>query len=187
MLSKLIQQEFYFIRHGQTDWNLEERCMGHTDIPLNTHGINQAHAVKDLIKKYQINSICHSSLQRARQTATIIATHCNCQLYEIDELKEKGCGTFEGMLKPEIEKVRLQHNDLKYFPQDAETVLTFQERIIQGINKALQFPFPVLVVSHGGVCRALMAIMKFDAFVDLENCKIIKCIPNIKKWQIEFI
>ena len=41
---------FYFIRHGETDWNVQKKIMGQLDIPLNNRGKEQAHRYADIIK-----------------------------------------------------------------------------------------------------------------------------------------
>jgi probable phosphoglycerate mutase len=187
ILSLLIKKEFYFLRHGQTDWNIEKRCMGQTDIPLNNYGINQAHEVSKLFKTYNITSICHSTLKRTVQTAQIIADYCDGTLYGIEELMERKVGSFEGMLKGDIQKAQKQHHDLNYFPPDAEDSTTLNTRIIKGLNTALQLPNPVLIVSHGGIYRALAEMIGIED-ASIENCTPIKFIPNVNTkfgWELK--
>ncbi len=45
-----LNKSFYFLRHGETDWNKEQRIMGQTDIPLNNHGILQAQTVAEKLR-----------------------------------------------------------------------------------------------------------------------------------------
>ncbi|MFX8778338.1 histidine phosphatase family protein, partial [Acinetobacter baumannii] len=44
------QTSFYFLRHGETEWNRLRRCQGRSDIPLNETGIAQAHAAKERMR-----------------------------------------------------------------------------------------------------------------------------------------
>jgi len=87
---------FYFIRHGQTDWNKERRYMGQTDIPLNATGIAQAQTAAQNLQKISFSKIFSSPLQRALQTATIIGQTTNKEVIIIDELKEGCWGVMEG-------------------------------------------------------------------------------------------
>jgi broad specificity phosphatase PhoE len=92
---------FYFIRHGQTDWNREHRLMGQTDIPLNEHGINQAQEAASYFKKsaHLIEKIISSPLLRSKKTAQIIGNTLNLPITYCDGLKEVSFGVAEGELE----------------------------------------------------------------------------------------
>ena len=62
----------YFIRHGQTDWNLERKIQGCTDIPLNEKGVLDAEAAAEKVAEIKWDRIISSPLSRARQTAEIL-------------------------------------------------------------------------------------------------------------------
>jgi broad specificity phosphatase PhoE len=66
------KRPFYFLRHGQTDWNLEGRYQGHSDILLNATGIAQARAAADCLAGVPIDRIVASPLIRALATAAIV-------------------------------------------------------------------------------------------------------------------
>lgn len=83
-------RDFYFIRHGETDWNREHRGMGQKDIPLNERGLEQAHQAATVLAKEPIQTICFSPLMRARVTAEIIGEKLNVSLIAIPNLVECG-------------------------------------------------------------------------------------------------
>lgn len=57
----------YFLRHGETDWNLEGRTQGRTDIPLNRNGELQAKESGEALKDKEIDVIITSPLKRAKK------------------------------------------------------------------------------------------------------------------------
>ena len=60
-------------RHGETDWNRDRRIQGHTDVPLNAAGLDQAHVLADRLAGERLVAIHSSDLTRARVTAEIVA------------------------------------------------------------------------------------------------------------------
>ena len=67
----------YVVRHGQTDWNLEHKLQGSSDIPLNKKGIEQAEEVAVKLSYEPIDLIICSPLLRAKQTAEVINRNRN--------------------------------------------------------------------------------------------------------------
>ena len=60
-----------FVRHGETDWNIQLRMQGHVDIPLNATGLAQAQALgRHFSEGMRADALYSSDLWRARQTAT---------------------------------------------------------------------------------------------------------------------
>ena len=63
---------FYFLRHGETDWNLERRAMGSQDIPLNDRGISQSLNAAELLKDEPIATLLpHLYSERARRQISL--------------------------------------------------------------------------------------------------------------------
>ena len=88
-----------FVRHGITEWNVEGRAQGQTDIPLNEAGKVQARALAErLLSEEGWDVIVSSDLIRARETAEIIAEHLHIDQILFDErLREIHCGLIEGL------------------------------------------------------------------------------------------
>lgn len=165
----LIHENFYFIRHGQTDWNVAQKSMGQQDIPLNNSGIIQARNAAKKLKNLEIKTICVSPLSRAKNTAFIINEILQCPIIEIENLQECCWGIYEGSYKDNGDR-----NDrwLKgETPVGAESFIDFFERVMQGMNEALKYPSP-LIVSHGGVYLAILKGLgySFNPLSRVENC-----------------
>lgn len=77
LIMRLPLKFFYFIRHGETDWNRDKRIMGQMDIPLNETGVAQARSARNLLKELNIQHIYTSPLLRAYQTAQILNEEIN--------------------------------------------------------------------------------------------------------------
>lgn len=163
----LPNKSFYFIRHGETDWNKRHVAMGQSDIALNARGISQAHQAADLLRDDGIASIACSPLKRALETATIIAARDKVQLTIIDQLKEASWGAMEGQDKGDGSWIQAwRHGEVI---ENAETFSDFTHRVARGVLEALKLPEPVLIVSHGGVYWALQQAFGLP-FMDLPNC-----------------
>ncbi len=165
---------FYFLRHGETDWNKLRLMQGQTDTPLNTTGIFQAEAVAQVIAKKKIATIVTSPLRRAKHTADIVAKQLpGVKIVELHELKESHFGSYEGHPSGAWRDDWVQGAALP----GGELYNDFLERSLTGINKALENPGPVLVISHGGVFYAIRKWALNNANFRPGNCELIAMAP----------
>jgi len=153
-------RSFYFLRHGQTAWNVEGRFQGHTDIPLNDLGRAQAYDAAERLATCQIDLIAASPLLRARRTAEIVAERLGKPVLFDDELKERPFGAFEGLIVNEVKaRLGLQPHErlVKHLPADAEQWHETGARSVRVIGGWLdRHPDRTLLfVSHSGLFDAL--------------------------------
>ncbi len=83
-------------RHGQTEWNLQQRIQGWTDLPLTDQGRQQAERLAETLKSYEIRRIFASDLRRARETAEIVAQILGIPMVVDHRLREVRRGELEG-------------------------------------------------------------------------------------------
>ena len=83
-------------RHGQTDWNIENRFQGHSDIPLNSVGHYQAEHAAKILEAMKPTHIIVSDLIRAQQTAEKLATRVGLPIQTDPRLRETNGGNWEG-------------------------------------------------------------------------------------------
>ena len=173
---------FYFIRHGETDWNTQHKLMGHQDIPLNQNGIDQTYSAAYILADIEISSIFSSPLKRATQTGDIIAQVCEIDIMYMEQLKERNFGSFEG--SPNNKLSLLSDEGM---PNDAENFIDFETRVLRGVNEILSsgYYYP-LIVSHGGVFKALTYALTKQIDRDCQNCQIFFFCPSITDdgWDI---
>ncbi len=144
-------QSFYFVRHGETDWNRRGLMQGQVDVPLNDAGRRQAENAANLLADVPLATICSSPLQRALETARIINGTRRCPVRVIDGLQECGFGPFEGRPKSAWYRDWLAGAQF----DGVEPLDRFIERARGAIDLALSYAAPVLIVAHGGVYWAL--------------------------------
>ena len=155
------------LRHGESEGNLQGVLQGQLDYPLSSAGIEQAHKLASFWKSAGsvFDLIISSPLQRASQTAEIIAEKLDPVKIEFDPLwKERCFGQLQGALLAEIDH---REPPVDFFhPYDpiggtGESQLELYARASQAIQNLLRHPpGSYLVVAHGGILnKALFVIM----------------------------
>lgn len=180
------QRKFYFIRHGQTDWNVKGRMQGHTDIPLNETGVGQARAAALRLKGAPIGVVVSSDLLRARATAEVIAGALGVPLVFDSGLRERRFGSLEGRLAEEVRKefgLRRDETFSRILPPDAEQWPQTLQRARETIARLLEEHggSTVLFVSHGAFFRALYE-QTHNALLEARNATPYLFSPGADGW-----
>lgn len=102
VLSHLMIIKFFLFRHGETDWNLNKKFQGHSDIPLNQTGEIQALSLAHKLKSLNLKFIVSSDLIRAKRTAVIANQFIQLPILEDSNLRETHLGHAEGLTHDEI-------------------------------------------------------------------------------------
>ena len=92
-------------RHGQTDWNVQNKFQGHTDIPLNAVGEFQISHAANILAPMQPTKMIASDLDRAQKTAQALSKLVNLEVTIDARLRETNCGNWEGLTGEEIRAV----------------------------------------------------------------------------------
>ena len=94
----------YFVRHGQTDWNLQRRFQSSSDVPLNVTGISQAQNISKEFKKRNLDfkAVYSSPLQRAVDTAKFIVAGSDLTIKLEPTFVELNLGAYEGRFEAEL-------------------------------------------------------------------------------------
>jgi probable phosphoglycerate mutase len=176
----------FLARHGETDWNVQGRWQGHTDIPLNEKGREQARRVAVALRGAGVSGLVSSDLSRAHETARIVGAELGLDVAYVDaDLRERMLGAFEGLTREECEQ---RHPvawrawlDEQRPPSDGEQPETVAVRVIAAIGRAVDRLVcdgaPALVVTHGGALRAAIRAATGVLPGPIANCAI---------WRIEW-
>ncbi len=159
--------EIYFVRHGQTIWNVEKRFQGLSDSPLTELGITQAKLLGKKLKDIKFDKFYSTSLKRAYDTANYIKGNRKQKVEIFDDFVEISMGDMEGIKQEDFKKLYPEQvknfffNQLEYDPSSfgGESFLEVRERVIRGLNKFIELNKNyerVLVVSHGATLKTLL-------------------------------
>lgn len=96
-------ESLILLRHGQTDWNVEFRMQGHTDIPLNAAGQFQAAAAAPSVAALGAEVIVSSDLSRARETAGFVAGLLKLPVQIDRRLRETHLGDWESLTRDDLQ------------------------------------------------------------------------------------
>lgn len=92
----------YLLRHGETDWNAEQRAQGQSDVELNHTGRRQARDLAKALKSAPLAAVYSSPLKRAYLTATVIAAEHGLPVQVLSDLMELNQGELDGLLPEEM-------------------------------------------------------------------------------------
>lgn len=181
----------YITRHGQTDWNVQNKVMGRCDEPLNNVGMKQALETKNNLMDKDIDLIICSPLLRAKQTAEIINKGRNIPIIYDNRIIERDFGEFEGMLTNNFdfngywdyyknEQYKTAENIQAFF----QRVYSFLEDIVKKYSEK-----NVLLVAHGGVSIPIACFFNenipigslIEAGLVLGNCQVLAYSPIAKQ------
>ena len=158
------ETEIILIRHGETEWNSQQRMQGHSNSDLSSVGQAQIQALGQWMKNVPFDIIYSSDSLRAKQTAEAITQFSGHELKIDLRLREKNLGVFEGLTS---EEARERHPEVfrlfktagsKYVIDEGESTQQLQDRALEIVDE-IRIKHPeerVLLVTHGGFIRVVM-------------------------------
>ncbi len=173
-------------RHGETDWNRDDRFQGHADPPLNAAGRAQAQALADRLEPEDVHAVYTSPLRRAHETAEIVGARLSLTVGTVEALREIDVGSWSGLTRSDVER-RFPEGYARWLAlgpgwEDGETYDQLGERVVPALLELGQrHPGErVLVVTHGGPIRAAAARAAGISYADARraatvvgNCAIV--------------
>ncbi len=177
---------FWFLRHGETDWNAQGISQGNVDIPLNATGLAQARSAATLLRHRGIATIVSSPLSRAKVTADIVGESLGLPV-EVDAgLREVAFGVQEGQAMADWFAGWIAGT---FTPEGAESFAALRHRAVDALNRAVALPPAVLVVAHGAFFRALRSAMGIVPNLRTRNAVPIFCVPpppGEAQWSLDY-
>jgi 2,3-bisphosphoglycerate-dependent phosphoglycerate mutase len=172
--------ELWLVRHGETDWNVQGRVQGWTDVPLNELGVLQAELLSLWMEGIPFRALVMSDLIRARHTATILQSRIKAPIMTDPLLRERSFGKGEGMLRSDM---------LRLYPTgapEAETAAEVEARAVEFLSKMTKTYSDgrILCVSHGGMIRAILKVLGFEPPPHLGNTSVSRIRFHDGKWDV---
>src|ERR1043166_729544 len=155
--------EVLLARHGETDWNRENRFQGHADPPLNELGREQAAELATLLAGEELAAVYSSPLQRAFETARVVAEPHGLAAAPVEGLKEVDVGSWQALTRGEIEQ-RFPEQFRRWLDHergwdDGESYEEMVARVVAALEElaARHEGERIAAVTHGGPIRAALA------------------------------
>lgn len=175
------------VRHGETDWNRENRFQGHADTPLNEAGRAQARVLALELEGEGCRAVYSSPLLRAFETALILAEQLDLAVARTAALMEVDVGSWSGLTRTDVE-ARFPDGFRRWLEyghgwDDGESYDELGERVVAGLRRvAVAYPNgSVLAVTHGGPIRSALAAADGVSFDDARrsinvvgNCALVR-------------
>lgn len=187
-----MSKTIHLFRHGQTDWNLQRRMQGHTDISLNEEGRQQALQLQKYFEQNPVDLFASSDLRRAQETATIANAHLQKNILTFSGFREAHLGALEGLTLEEAHQqfgkeswdtwISLDPQNFDFaFPQGENThqVLLRFTQTLKEFCKSQDFT-QAGVCTHGLVLRRFLHSLRPEL---TEPLPIPNCVVYRVKWH----
>lgn len=158
----------YFVRHGTTDMNDDDKFRGDLDVPLNEDGAKQAQQLVSYFHNVTPSAIYHSTRARTLQTIGPLAKNKKIKPELLADLDSLNTGNFAGKPKDKKNEEQMQwyreHPDSKI--PGGDVIREWQNRVDKGlskvINKGVESGNPSIAVIHGSVVKELSRFLHGD-------------------------
>jgi 2,3-bisphosphoglycerate-dependent phosphoglycerate mutase len=157
------------LRHGESQWNLENRFTGWIDVPLSEKGIEEAKSAGEKLKEYKFDHAFTSVLKRANDTLNIVLDITGQKTIPIDynqALNERHYGDLQGLNKAETAKkfgdaqVKIWRRSFDVPPPNGESLKNTLERVLpyweSNILPCVKKGERLIIVAHGNSLRSLV-------------------------------
>lgn len=187
--------KFILVRHGETQWNTTGKFGGHSDVPLNHNGIQQARDAGEKLKDTCFDQAYCSDLSRAVDTAAAILQHHDVEAKYTPTIREMYFGKWEGLTYKEIlDQYPEQSSEwVKDFTNiaclEGESMQMFYDRIAEAfdaIKENTREGETVLVVAHSGVIRSILTKELLGSIDGYWKFKIDNASISILEYDKEF-
>lgn len=172
--------KLYVARHGETQWNKENKVCGLTDLPLTEKGLQQAQTLARSLSGKKIDIIVSSPLERAYQTAFAVSQMYGIPIIKDERLIEQNYGIYEGVDRQD-ERFLANKRLFAYKYPGGESMMQVAHRtynLIEEVREKYKGK-NVLFACHGGVCRVINTyfndVTNEEFFTySPENCEVLE-------------
>ncbi len=186
------------VRHGQSQWNLENRFTGEMDIDLTELGRQEAVRAGERLKDYSFVKCFTSALKRANETTDLLlkaAREENIPIIKDKALNERNYGDLQGLNKAETaikygeHQVEVWRRSYAVRPPGGESLQDTASRVIPYykavIEPCLKAGEDVLIVAHGNSLRALMMYIEDITPEEIEHVNIATGVPRVYSFETD--
>lgn len=173
--------KIYVTRHGQTDFNKQDRVLGTTDMDINETGVQQAHELAGKAAGLDIDIIIASPMKRAQTTAGIVSEKTGLEIITEPRLREWDYGEYESCSRFTEGFAENKTEFAVRMGKTGESVLQLAHRVYSALDDIIEnyHNKTVLIISHGGVCRIINTYfndVKTEDFAAwfVDNCSILE-------------
>ncbi len=186
------------LRHGESEWNRQNRFTGWVDVELSERGEEEARRAGELLRSFAIDLIFTSALRRAWRTAEIVRAvlgRPEIPIERTEALNERHYGQLQGLNKDEVrqrygeEQFRLWRRSYDVAPPGGESLADTQRRVLpyyrQRIVPELLRGRNVLIVAHGNSLRALLMELEHIPAEQIPHVEIPTGVPYVYELEPE--